>query len=74
MKVGRLKRRALTSYFLTSGHRRGLVVLSKKSECKARHQSLTVHSGQGKGDILRREGVQVTAEKVASVQHLGGIH
>jgi hypothetical protein len=27
MKVGRLKRRALTSYFLTSGHRRGLVVV-----------------------------------------------
>jgi hypothetical protein len=27
MKVGRLKHRALTSYFLTSGHRRGLVVL-----------------------------------------------
>jgi hypothetical protein len=27
MKVGRLKPRALTSYFLTSGHRRGLVVL-----------------------------------------------
>jgi len=27
MKVGRLKRRALTSYFLTSGHRRGLVLL-----------------------------------------------
>jgi len=32
MKVGRLKRRALTSYFLTSGHRRGLVVLSKKRQ------------------------------------------
>jgi hypothetical protein len=27
MKVGRLKRRAITSYFLTSGHRRGIVVL-----------------------------------------------
>jgi hypothetical protein len=30
MKVGRLKRRALASYFLTSGHRRGLVVLIRK--------------------------------------------
>jgi hypothetical protein len=30
MKVGRLKRRALTSYFLTSGHRRGLLVLTSK--------------------------------------------
>jgi hypothetical protein len=29
MKVGRLKPRAFTSYFLTSGHRRGLVVLIK---------------------------------------------
>ena len=27
MKVGRLKPRAFTSYFLRSGHRRGLVVL-----------------------------------------------
>jgi hypothetical protein len=27
MKVGRLNPRAFTSYFLTSGHRRGLVVL-----------------------------------------------
>ena len=27
MKVGRLKRPALTSYFLTSGHRRGIVLL-----------------------------------------------
>jgi hypothetical protein len=27
MKDGRLKPRALTSYFLTSGHRRGLVLL-----------------------------------------------
>jgi hypothetical protein len=27
MKVGRLKHRALTSYCLTSGHRRGLVLL-----------------------------------------------
>jgi hypothetical protein len=31
MKVGRLKPRALTSYFLTSGPRRGLVVLIRKS-------------------------------------------
>jgi hypothetical protein len=31
MKVGWLKRRALASYFLTSGHRRGLVVLIRKS-------------------------------------------
>jgi hypothetical protein len=31
MKVGRLKPRAFTSYFLTSGHRRGLVVLIRKS-------------------------------------------
>jgi hypothetical protein len=30
MKVGRLKRRALTSYFLTSGYRRGLVLLTSK--------------------------------------------
>jgi hypothetical protein len=32
MKVGRLKRRALTSYFLTSGHRRGLVVLFRNKK------------------------------------------
>jgi hypothetical protein len=32
MKVGRLKRRALTSYFLTSGYRRGLVLLTNKND------------------------------------------
>jgi hypothetical protein len=35
MKVGRLKRRTLTSYFLTSGHRRGLVVLIRRVFAKA---------------------------------------
>jgi hypothetical protein len=32
MKVGLLKPRALTSYFLTSGHRSGLVVLIMKNK------------------------------------------
>ena len=34
MKVGRLKPRALTSYFLTSDHRSGVVVLIKKNIVK----------------------------------------
>jgi hypothetical protein len=46
MKVGRLKRRAFTSYFLTSGHRRGPVVLIRRVFAKA---SKTARPGSGAG-------------------------
>jgi hypothetical protein len=39
MKIGRLKRRALTSYFLPSGQRRGLVVLMRNKQ-KSNRNSL----------------------------------
>ena len=44
MKVGRLKRRALTSYFLTSGYSRALVVLMRNKQ-KSNRNSLLFSRG-----------------------------